>query len=93
MKTTMLLTGLLAALMSGCGAIDSAADCQSICDRYRTCFDSAYDVTACASRCRADSNSNADHKRQADSCNACIDSRSCTSATFNCGASCGSIVP
>ncbi len=93
MSTMRLLAGLLAVMVSGCGAIDSAADCQSICDRYKTCFDSTYDTTSCASRCRADSNTNADHKRQADTCNACIDSRSCASSTFNCAASCGSIVP
>jgi hypothetical protein len=83
---------VVATLASGCG-ISNAIDFQSICNRYRSCFESGYDVDACASRCRTDSAHNADYTRQADVCNACIDERSCTSATFNCATSCGSIVP
>lgn len=83
---------LAAALLGSCG-VDNAFDCQSVCDRYQTCFDSDYDVGACAARCRDASDDDNDYEREADVCNACIDERSCGSATFNCAGSCGSIVP
>ena len=83
---------VVAMLASSCG-VDNAIDRQSICDRYKSCFDSSYDVEACSSRCRNDSAKDTDYKRKADMCNACIDERSCSSATFNCASSCGSIVP
>jgi hypothetical protein len=79
-------------LISGCG-VGNAIDCHSICDRYKGCFDSSYNVDACASRCRTDSAKDSDYQRKADMCNTCIDERACTSATFNCATSCGSIVP
>lgn len=90
-KTLLVLTTL--ALSPACGAIDNAFDCDAICNRYKSCFDSSYDVAACAQRCRSDSRSDADYKRRADVCNACIDDRSCSESTFNCGSSCGGIVP
>lgn len=79
--------------LAGCGAIDNAFDCNTICNRYKSCFDSNYDVAACASRCRTDSEADRDYQRKADTCTACIDDRSCTSATFNCASSCGTIIP
>ncbi len=90
-KTLLTFASLL--LLNGCGVIDNAFDCNTICNRYKNCFDSNYDVAACATRCRTDSGNDPDYKRKADVCTACIDDRSCTAATFNCAPSCGSIVP
>lgn len=92
----ILTTTMFAALMMfgvGCGKVDNAIDCQSICDRYRSCYDADYDVNGCASRCRDDSSRDADYQRKADVCEACIDGRACSSATFNCAVDCGGIVP
>ena len=80
----------------GCSAadeVDNAVDCQSICDRYKSCFDSDYDVGACAERCRDNSNEDKDFQRKANVCNACIDDRSCSSATFGCATDCAGVVP
>ena len=88
----VLFTLALALLASGC-ALDNAIDCHQICNRYQTCFNASYDVDACAARCRTASSNDGDYKRKADVCNACIDDRSCSSATFSCGSACGAIVP
>ena len=78
---------------ASCGAIDNAVDCQTICDRYKSCFENAYDSGACATRCRDKSKADTDFKRKADVCNACIGDRSCTSSVFSCGTECAGIVP
>lgn len=90
------LTVLFASLISGCAVvqkIDSVIDCQGICDRYRSCFDEKYDVAACASKCRKSASDDADFRRKADMCNACITDRSCVTASFACATECVSVVP
>lgn len=87
---------LLLALVSSsfaCGAIGSALDCRAICSRYASCFDAAYDVGACESRCRTNSEADRDYRRRADHCNACIDDRACSTVGFSCATQCSSIVP
>jgi uncharacterized protein YceK len=82
--------------LSGCAVvqkIDSAIDCNGICERYASCFDSRYDTSACASKCRASASKDADFRRKADMCNACITERSCVQATFACATQCVSVVP
>lgn len=78
--------------VGGCG-IEAAVDCRKICSRYQSCFESNYDLAACESRCRSNSASDTDYKRKADQCSACIDERSCASATFNCAGDCNNVVP
>jgi hypothetical protein len=98
MRSTVktLLVGLLALAGSGCAVvqkIDSAIDCNGICERYKSCFDSKYDVSACAERCRDSASKDSDFRRKADTCNACITERSCVAATFACVGECVSVVP
>jgi hypothetical protein len=81
------------ALATGCGSVENAIDCHGICARYQTCFDSKYDVDACTSRCRDNAGKDPQYSREADSCNDCIDDKSCASATFTCGTDCAGIVP
>ncbi len=76
---------------SGC-AIENAIDCLGICNRYKDCYDSNYDVSACSDRCRSNS-SNDDYERKVDACNDCLDGKSCAGATFACGAECSSVLP
>ena len=79
--------------VSGCHAVDAAVDCNHICNRYHDCFSSGYDVSACESRCRDKAGKDSNYYRDVDTCEACIDDRACTSAVFNCGGSCGTVVP
>lgn len=87
------LSGLLALMaLSGC-AVDAAVDCNTICTRYKDCFDGNYDVAACASRCRDRSAATNDGANDRNRCEACINDRACASATFSCSGDCGEIVP
>jgi hypothetical protein len=79
--------------LSSCDTVDAAFDCQSVCERYRDCFDKDYDVGACRSSCRTESANDSTVRSKADACEACIDDMSCSGAVFNCGQTCGAIVP
>jgi hypothetical protein len=87
----LVLAGGLA--ISSCGQADRLFDCQRVCDRYQTCFNSGYDVGACRSRCKDNADRDEDFERKADDCEACIDDRSCGEATFSCAVRCAGIVP
>ena len=77
----------------GCNPIDAAIDCHAICKRYQSCFDMNYDLVVCETHCRDRSATDTDYRHKADQCSACIDDRSCATATFNCGVECSTIVP
>ncbi len=79
--------------LSGCGAIDAAVDCNSICSRYADCYNANYDVGACNSRCQGNAAHSTSFSDTAGECNACINDRACTTATVDCSSQCGSIVP
>ena len=76
-----------------CDSLDTAFDCESVCSRYRDCYDANYDVGRCRESCRSRAASDPNVKGAADTCEACIGDMSCVSATFQCGSSCSSIVP
>lgn len=96
MKT--ILTTLLAffaltlAACSGAEQVETAFDCDSICDRYQDCFDSDYDAEACMDSCQAKAKDDADYRRRVDECEVCADNRSC-SESFSCTDECLGIVP
>ncbi|HVV52795.1 MAG TPA: hypothetical protein VHO06_24250 [Polyangia bacterium] len=77
----------------GCDSVEEAFDCQQVCQRYRDCYDSSYDVGGCEDRCRTNAANDPNVKNDADTCESCIGDKSCLSATFTCGGSCGAIVP
>jgi hypothetical protein len=86
----------LAWAVSACDATDSVTNritCGDVCERYRDCFDEDYDVDGCTDRCENAATANEDRARRLEICDACIDDRSCTEATFNCSADCAGIVP
>jgi hypothetical protein len=96
MKTLLSIAGLLAVsamLFGGCGNVEAAFDCQGICDRYKSCYDSSYDTGKCAAKCRDNAHNDADYQNKADACDDCIGNKSCASATFNCAVQCAGIVP
>lgn len=87
--------GLVAGVFFGsasCDEADEIYDCQAICSRYQTCFDSKYDVGACRSKCRDKSSADDQFRAKANLCEACIDEKSCT-GSFACVAECSGIVP
>lgn len=78
---------------AGCSSAKNAFDCQSVCQKYKDCYDSGYDVGKCRDQCRAMADHDDTWQSKADSCASCIDDKSCVGATFSCATECGGIVP
>ena len=95
MIKTFFLSGLLAlgTVLAGCGAVQNAVDCNGICGRYQTCFDSKYDTNVCEARCRDNANTDPSYMTKVNACHACINDKDCAAATFNCSSQCSGIVP
>lgn len=91
----MLVGGLLLAV--GCGEaadeVTNTVECSSVCNRYSDCFDADFDVEGCTDRCDNEADASENREERLESCNACIDDRSCTSATFTCADECAGVVP
>ncbi|CAN5716422.1 hypothetical protein BH09MYX1_BH09MYX1_00070 [soil metagenome] len=92
LKAAFLLIPIVV-IASACSSIDNAIDCHTICQRYADCFSSSYDVSACESRCKDNSSKDSNYQNKVNTCDACIDDKSCTSATFTCASNCNGIVP
>jgi hypothetical protein len=95
----LLLVGapmFLAATVVGCGEtadeVTNSITCAEVCGRYADCFDADYDVDGCTDRCENGATANEARERRLESCDACIDERSCTEA-FDCADECVGIVP
>ena len=80
---------------TGCSEVGSTIDCHKICNRYKDCVDSNYDVDNCESRCQADSSDkdkDAALEKAADDCEKCQDDKACAE-NGQCAVACASIVP
>jgi hypothetical protein len=95
MRTWFMVLSLILSFPAGlaCDGVKAAFDCQDVCSRCKSCFDSSDDVGACRDRCRSKAEQDDSWQRKASSCSSCIDDKSCTSATFGCAADCVGIVP
>ena len=69
--------------------LDVEVDCNDLCNRYRDCFDSAYDTASCRGRC--DETANRD-RQAANECDTCLDPRAC-SESFVCADECYGLIP
>lgn len=76
----------------GCSDAKNVVNCAEVCDKYKSCINSDYDVASCTSKCEDKANDNAERQQQLDSCNSCIEDRSCTSAVFNCTTECATVI-
>ena len=77
----------------GCDSADRIYDCASICNSYKDCINSDYDVTACTQRCEDKASDDEAFEDRADDCQECVNDRSCASAVFSCTDNCIGIVP
>ncbi len=88
-----LVLGLSAA---SCGdevdKIDNKITCSSVCNRYKDCFDSDYDVEQCTDTCEAEANNDNDKEQRLEDCDDCIDGESCSGAAFGCATECTGII-
>jgi hypothetical protein len=95
-STSIRVLGLALALLTfSCGEADKVENkitCASVCNRYKDCFDSDYDVGNCTDSCEAEANSNNDKDRRLEECDTCIDGQSCTGAAFSCATECAGII-
>jgi hypothetical protein len=85
-------TALVLSLGAGCQEVDRAFDCAQICDRWRDCADSNYDVDTCTERCEDDAAAEPAFDQHADQCENCLDERTC-GQSLGCATECIGIVP
>lgn len=76
----------------GCSDAKNVISCADVCDKYKSCINSDYDVASCTSQCEDQANDSASRQKQLDSCDSCIEDRSCTGAVFNCTTECASVI-
>lgn len=95
--TLTLTLGL--ATLTGCNApdpireIDQSVDCADVCNRYRDCYDSSYDVDSCRDRCEGYVDSDGGMPFAANECDTCLDARSCAGSAFSCADECSPLLP
>lgn len=83
---------------SGCllsGAIDeldNAADCNTICNRYRACIDGDQPLVACVERCEDRSDDDDRFMERVDACESCLGGDGCDIAG-KCERQCATVVP
>ena len=83
---------LLGNFALACSDAENAVSCAQVCDKYKDCINSDYDVASCTTAGEDDANDSAERQKQLDSCNSCIEDRSCTSAVFNCTTECATVI-
>jgi hypothetical protein len=94
--TSIACAVLLTAFAGACGkddpvtAIDRSTDCAQICDKFKECFNSDYDVEECTDSCSDMVDD--DDTSQIDDCENCLDDQSCTEAV-GCTAECAGLIP
>jgi hypothetical protein len=95
-KLRYLLPGMFAVSFAmgfaSCDKAEQALDCNSICSKYKDCWDTNYDVGTCRSGCRDKAANDTSFERKVDMCASCIEDRSC-SGTFLCAGECVGVVP
>ena len=77
-----LAIAVCSAAFSSCDSADTAFDCQSVCSRYRDCYDPNYNVGQCRESCRARAANDPNVKGAADTCEACIGGMSFSTSTL-----------
>jgi hypothetical protein len=83
---------LLGNSMLACSDAKNVVSCAQVCDKYKDCINSDYDVASCTSKCEDKANDSADRQDQLESCHSCIEDRSCSGAVFNCTTECASVI-
>ena len=96
MLTRLIPTAILALLLGnsalGCSDAKNTISCAEVCDKYKSCINSDYDVASCTTQCEDKANDSANRQRQLDDCDSCIQDRSCSGAVFSCTTECASVI-
>lgn len=91
----LLILSSVALSLLGCEATDKIENkitCSGVCNRYKDCFDSDYNVESCTESCESEANASEDKDRKLEQCDTCIDDESCTAAAFGCATECAGII-
>ena len=93
----MFLGAALAAVVGfvgagGCDEVQNSYNCSDLCNRYQDCFDSAYDTSACTTRCENLAGVGQNFHDRANACQNCLNDNSCAGATYS-RPDCAGIVP
>jgi hypothetical protein len=85
-----------AAAVTGCGEasdeVTNTVSCASVCGRYQECVDSDFDVDGCTDRCEDEADASENREERLQSCDSCIEDRSCVDATVTCSAECAGVI-
>jgi hypothetical protein len=96
MLTRLIPAAILALLLGnsalGCSDAENTVSCAQVCDKYKSCINSDYDVTSCTTQCEDKANDSASRQKQLDDCDSCIQDRSCTGAVFSCTTECATVI-
>jgi hypothetical protein len=93
----LLLLALIPSVLLGvgttaCDQVDRLFDCTQVCERWRDCADSRYDVDGCVERCEDNAADEPSFDEHADRCENCLDDRTCGESVA-CAVDCVGIVP
>lgn len=96
-QSAIILSGFVAWLSAvGCSdaadTITNTITCADVCDRYKECFDSTYDVEGCTDRCENQATADEAKEDKLEACDDCIENRSCASAVFSCTTECAGVI-
>jgi hypothetical protein len=73
------------------GTVGTAADCDDVCARYRTCFDGSFDVASCTSQCQTRLGNATIQSTDVDDCMDCLGDNTCT-PVYSCADACDTII-
>ncbi len=74
LATFAVFGALAAGSLIGCDSAQTAFDCQQVCERYRDCYVSSYDVGGCEDRCPTNAANDPNVQQDADTCTVSADS-------------------
>ena len=83
---------LLGTAIDAIDHLDSAADCNSICNRYHDCVTEHRSLTACVESCERRADKDDHFMDRVDDCNSCIGDNACD-ITTKCADDCAAVMP
>jgi hypothetical protein len=85
------VAALLLLGLTGCDNFGQSSDCHGICDRFRDCISSNYNIEGCEERCDGADSSYRSHAIE--ECGSCLDETECYESGYSCARVCAWIVP
>ena len=88
------LSFVVAACSDTVDPVTNHFDCGDVCERWRDCVDSDYDVDSCRNKCEDDASDSNEKQTKLDNCAECLKNNdSCLKEGVSCASSCSAFVP